>query len=121
MGSEPNHHDELSRYLSPERSETELYELLAESAGLGADEINKESEGRELFSRVWRQKRDTVCADKKVRAYIGDPTTSDASMIAAHLLGLLSPIDGLNVAILAALWVRIGLRQLCAKASAGGD
>lgn len=104
--------EEIEKFLGVE-TETELYEMLADSAGLGADEIDKEAEGRSLFSRLWIRHREKVCSNDLVRAYVRDPTTSDATMVAMQVANVFIAIQGVNIAIVAALILRIGLRTLC--------
>ncbi len=105
---------ELQRLSHPAVSETELFALLAESAGLGADEIDRAGEGRLLFSRIWQRHGRTICTHPVVKAYITNPTTSDATMVGAQIINLLVQVDGINVVAVAALALRIGLRALCA-------
>lgn len=104
---------DLSKLMDPELSDEQLTELLADSAGLGADQIDKQATGKRLFSRVWNENKAAVCKNPVVRAYTGDPSTADAVRMAAHVLGLMAVVHGLNMALIAALAVRIGLRELC--------
>lgn len=104
---------ELAALLSKEKSNELLYVALAESAGLGADEIDKPGEGKALFSRLWNRHGDAVCRSHVVQAYLRDPTTADATMIGAQIVNILIAIEGVNVLIVAALALRIGLRSLC--------
>lgn len=106
-----------------ELDEDALFAQLAESAGLGADETDPAEEGRSLFSRVLRRHRDEICASPIVKSYISSANISDTTVIATHLASLLVAVKGLNVALLVALMLRIGLRSLCAEprdAAAGG-
>ena len=111
---DPKQAAELQRLSNPDVSETELFALLAESAGLGADEIDRVGEGRLLFSRIWQRHGKSICAHPVVKAYIANPTTSDATMVGAQIINLLVQVDGINVVTVAALALRIGLRALCA-------
>jgi hypothetical protein len=104
---------DFSKLMRPEVSDEVLTELLADSAGFGADQIDKQAAGERLFSRVWNANKVAVCKNPLVRAYTGDPSTSDAVGMAAHVLGLMAVVHGLNMALIAALAVRIGLRELC--------
>ena len=108
---------ELQRLLSPEIKETDLFAQLAESAGLGADEIDRPGEGRLLFSRIWKRCGNTICAHPLVKAYVSNPTISDTTTVAAQIINLLVQVDGINVIVVAALSLRIGLRTLCAYQS----
>jgi hypothetical protein len=113
MNLDENDNDnEIRRYLG-EISESELYGLLTDSAGLGADNIDREAEGRVIFSRAWHKVRGLVCGQPFVQAYIKNPNVSDATAVAAQLTNLLIVIPGVNVVIVACLIVRIGLRKLC--------
>ncbi len=104
----------IGHHLSDELTLDKLYERLADSAGLGADEINKAAEGKAFFSRVWNRQKDAVCGHPLIQAYIRNPSVSDGTAIAAQVLNLLVGIPGLNMVVVASLAVRIGLRQLCA-------
>ncbi|MCC8984997.1 MAG: hypothetical protein LM513_00195 [Nitrospira sp.] len=104
----------LQRYLA-ELSDEQLYEILADSAGLGADEINRAAEGRMIFSRIWHKHKKQICGNALVSLYIKDPNTSDATAVAAQLINIFINIPGINVAVVAALSLRIGLRKLCAS------
>ncbi|MEO1222214.1 MAG: hypothetical protein AAFY42_12835, partial [Pseudomonadota bacterium] len=104
---------ELERLTATETSEDELYALLAQSAGLGADEIDPVGEGKLQFSRIWQRVGNKICKNKVVQAYVGNPTASDATMVSAQIINLLSEIEGINVVVVTALILRIGLRSLC--------
>jgi hypothetical protein len=104
----------IGHHLSDDLTLEKLYERLADSAGLGADEINKAAEGKAFFSRVWNRQKDVVCSHPLIQAYIRNPSVSDGTAIAAQVLNLLVGIPGLNMVVVASLAVRIGLRQLCA-------
>lgn len=104
---------ELERLTAPETSEDELYARLAQSAGLGADEIDPVGEGKLQFSRIWQRVGNKICKNKVVQAYVGNPTASDATMVSAQIISLLSEIEGINVVVVTALILRIGLRSLC--------
>ena len=111
---------ELQRLSNPELTEVELFAMLAESAGLGADEIDRAGEGRVLFSRIWKRCGGAICANPIVKAYVSNPTASDSTTIAAQVLNLLAQVDGVNVVVVAALALRIGLRTLCANLTVPG-
>lgn len=113
--ADPPREAEIERYLDPRLSDDALYAALADSAGLGADELDRSGAGKTMFSRVWRQAADKVCANKMVAAYIRDPTASDATAIAAQIINLLVAVKGINVVIVACLAMRIGLRKLCVE------
>lgn len=109
-----NDDHDLAVLLQSDVSDEKLYEMLADSAGLGADEINKVAEGKTLFSRIWLRQKSSICGNKVVQAYIKDPNASDATNIAAQIANLLAGITGINIAIVVCLIIRIGLRTLCA-------
>lgn len=110
--------DEIRRLMDERTVELdELYVLLADNAGLGADEINKAGAGKTFFSRIWAQQKERVCASRMVQAYMHDPNTADATDIVTHVLSLLVVVPGINMLIVACLAVRIGLRALCARSS----
>jgi len=106
---------EIKRLADPALSEDDLFVMLAQSAGLGADEIDPAGEGKLQFSRIWQRVGSTVCANGVVKAYIGNPTMADATTVSAQIINLLSEIEGINVVVVAALAMRIGLRTLCAR------
>lgn len=106
--------DDIIALLRNDVSDERLYEMLADSAGLGADEINKAAEGKTLFSRIWLRQKNNICGNAAIQAYIKNPNVSDATNIAAQVANLLVGITGINIAIVACLIVRIGLRTLCA-------
>ncbi len=106
---------EIERYLDSGRTDEDLYVALADSAGLGADELDKAGVGKTMFSRVWHQAADKICANTMVAAYMRDPTTADMTAIVAQIVNLLVAVKGINVVIIACLALRIGLRRLCAE------
>lgn len=106
---------EIERLSDPELSEDELFAMLAKSAGLGADEIDPVGEGKLQFSRIWHRVGSTICANSAVKVYVGNPTASDATMVSAQIVNLLIEIEGINVVVIAALAMRIGLRTLCGR------
>lgn len=106
--------NEIARLMDEGIDVDDLYETLAESAGLGADQIDKPSAGKAFFARIWAQQKAAVCGNKLVQVYIRDPNASDATTIATQVLGILVVIPGVNMAVIACLAVRIGLRSLCA-------
>ena len=112
--SQNNERTEIDTLL--QKPTEDLFVLLADNAGLGADEMDKESSGRTFFSRVWRNQKEAICGNNIVKLYIGDPSTSDATTIATQVLGLLIAVPGINMALIACLAVRIGLRKLCGAA-----
>jgi hypothetical protein len=95
-------------------SDDELYKMLADSAGLGADEINKAAEGKTLFSRIWLRKKNNLCNNSVVQAYIKDPNAADATILSAQIVNVFIAVPGVNVAVVCCLVIRIGLRKLCA-------
>lgn len=101
--------------LAPTTSIDALYESLADSAGLGADEINKAGAGKSLFSRIWMQQRSKVCENPTVQIYMNDPNAADATDIVTTLLTLLVVVPGINMVVVACLAVRLGLRSLCGQ------
>ena len=106
---------ELERLTSSAMTDDELFEMLAQSAGLGADEIDPVGEGKLQFSRIWQRVGSKICKNAAVRAYVGNPTASDATMVSAQIINLLSEIEGINVVVVTALVLRIGLRSLCER------
>ena len=109
----PSTEQELKRLTAPTITEDELFALLAQSAGLGADEIDPVGEGKLQFSRIWQRFGTKICKNPVVQAYTGNPTASDATMVSAQIINLLSEIEGINVVVVTALVLRIGLRSLC--------
>lgn len=107
--------DAVKHYLDESIPVERLYEMLADSAGLGADEIDKSGEGRTLFSRLWRRYGKNVCANPIVQAYIGNPDAADTVAVMTHILGVFAAVKGVNIALVAALSLRLGLRMLCAE------
>lgn len=107
----------IDRYLSDDFTIEALYESLADSAGLAADDINRAEEGKIRFSIIWARYKQRVCTNPVIRAYIRNPSTSDATMIAAQVANILVNVPGVNIIVIACLGVRIGLRQLCADST----
>lgn len=110
---DPSTEQELKRLTAPTTTVDELFALLAQSAGLGADEIDPVGEGKLQFSRIWQRFGSKICKKSVVQAYVGNPTASDATMVSAQIINLLSEIEGINVVVVTALILRIGLRSLC--------
>lgn len=114
-GIDPSIEQELNRLTDTAVSEDELFAMLAKSAGLGADEIDPVGEGKLQFSRIWQRVGSKICKNPVVQAYVGNPTASDATMVSAQILNLLSEIEGINIVVVTALILRIGLRNLCER------
>ena len=108
---------DIASFLASSRSIEELYEVLADSAGLGADEINKAGAGKSLFSRIWMQQRSRVCSNTTVPIYMNDPNTADATDIVTTLMTLLVVVPGINMVVVACLAIRVGLRSLCSQSA----
>ena len=106
---------ELKRLTDEAISEDELFSMLAQSAGLGADEIDPAGEGKLQFSRIWQRIGSKICKNPVVQAYVGNPTASDVTMVSAQIINLLSEIEGINIVVVTALILRIGLRSLCER------
>jgi len=51
---------EIKRLADPALSEDDLFVMLAQSAGLGADEIDPAGEGKLQFSRIWQRVGSTL-------------------------------------------------------------
>ena len=111
--SEENDLALIGRYLGADFTDDQLYELLSDSAGLGADEINRSAEGKARFSVFWARQKRNICALPAVRQYVSNPNISDSTMIAAQIANHLVNVPGVNVMVIACLALRIGLRALC--------
>lgn len=107
--------EKIRRYLDPSVSESDLYALLADSAGLGADDVDRVVEGRGIFSRLWRVHGDAICVNPIVRGYVQNPTTIDSVALCTHMLGVVASIQGINLVLFCSIAVRIGIRTLCAS------
>ncbi len=110
---------EAAGYLAADLSDEQLYEMLADSAGFGADETNRSAEGKMLFSRIWRKFKRHICENAVIKLYITNPNASDTTAVLSQILNVLINLPGINVAIVAALSFRIGLRCLCADSENG--
>lgn len=112
-----NSQEQILEFMDSVHTIDDLYEALADSAGLGADEINKSGAGKSYFSRIWAQQCPAICRNNFVRAYIEDENTADGVDLITQLLTILVVVPGVNMVIVACLAVRIGLRSLCAQCS----
>lgn len=108
---------EANAYLSPAQAVDGLFlELGKQTLGPGAMRDDLAAAGKAIFRNMHGSLRSILCRDERLRAY-ADPSNAHA----ADGLGLLAVIAsliasvsvGLNSMLVAALVLRIGLRNIC--------
>lgn len=104
-------------YLDPKLSTEDLLaELGRQTLGQGAMWDHLLSAGRTIYRNLTQDLRGTICADDRVRAYLsaGNQQAADGLALLAVVASLVAPLaTSLNAMLVAAITLRIGLREFC--------
>jgi hypothetical protein len=116
----PDERTQALAYLDPGLATEDLFaELGRQALGQGAMVDDLLSAGRTIYRNLMRELRGTICSDDRVKAYLSaeNVQAADGLALLAVLASLVAPLaSSLNAMLVAAITLRIGLREFCEAA-----
>jgi hypothetical protein len=100
----------------------QLYAEYGRSVAAGAAEIDPEEEGRKRFPGLLAAARASVCADRRIKAFIAGGASYEGAHAAAIVCDILlhvAKVTSYSGPSAAVLCVRYGLHKLCGAQDAG--